>query len=96
MNQAAMLLLLAGLCVGFAFLWDATRSKLAEVRADYEQLEKTRAADNAALSALQAELAASRQRYDTLTKELRELNDGPALDYFGTPVPDSVRRLLER
>lgn len=78
------------------FLWWNAREALSEAREQIVVLEKTREADNRAFERLQAERNAIQRRYDELNRELSEITDAPSVDYLNAPVPDSVRRLLER
>lgn len=96
MNQLTILGLAVLAALGFAFAWDYTRNQLADARREINLLESTRAADNEALSRVQAERDQIARQYEALTRELMEIDDAPAVDYLNAPVPDSVRRLLER
>lgn len=96
MNQTTVFFILAGIVVGLLFLWDTTRAELVRAKVELRSLEITRAADNEALSRVQAERDEIARKYETLHRELLEIEDAPSVDYLNTPVPDSVRRLLER
>jgi hypothetical protein len=76
-------------------LWN-TREVLAEARREIESLEQTREADNRAFKRIMSERDEIQRRYDVVTRELSEITDEPSVNYLDTPVPDSVRRLLER
>lgn len=96
MNQLTALVLAAFAAVVFGFAWDYTRQQLADARREINLLEATRAADNEALSRIQRERDQIAREYEALARELTEITDAPAVDYLNAPVPDSIRRLLER
>lgn len=96
MNQVTLLMVAGAAAFVFAFAWDYTRGQLVAAREQLQHLENTRAADSEALTRLQSERDEISRRYETLHRELLEINDVPSVDYLNTAVPDSVRRLLER
>jgi hypothetical protein len=95
-NRIAILLGLIGLLALTTTMWWNARTALAEARDEIESLEKTREADNRAFKRIMSERDEIQRRYDVVTRELSEITDEPSVNYLDTPVPDSVRRLLER
>lgn len=96
MNHLSILIVVSLAALGFAFAWDTTRNQLAAARETISALEAVREADNEALSRLRFERDEISRRYEGLSKELAEIEDEPTVEYLSTPVPPSVRRLLER
>lgn len=95
-NRVLALLGLLGLLALTTTMWWNAREALAEARDEIESLEKTREADNRAFKRIMSERDEIQRRYDVVTRELSEITDEPSVNFLDTPVPDSVRRLLER
>lgn len=76
--------------------WWGERKSRIEAQAEIETLEKVREADNRAFKRIMSERDEIQRRYDEVTRELSEITDEPSVNYLDTPVPPSVRRLLER
>ena len=95
-NRLLVLAGLLGLLALSTTMWWNAREALSEARREIESLEKTREADNRAFKRIMSERDEIQRRYDMVTRELSEITDEPSVNYLDTPVPDSVRRLLER
>lgn len=95
-NRLLVLAGLLGLLVLSTTMWWNAREALSEARREIESLEATREADNRAFKRIMSERDEIQRRYDVVTRELSEITDEPSVNYLDTPVPDSVRRLLER
>lgn len=95
-NRLLVLAGLLGLLALSTTMWWNAREALSEARREIESLEATREADNRAFKRIMSERDEIQRRYDVVTRELSEITDEPSVNYLDTPVPDSVRRLLER
>lgn len=95
-NRLLVLVGLLGLLALSTTMWWNAREALSEARREIESLEATREADNRAFKRIMSERDEIQRRYDVVTRELSEITDEPSVNYLDTPVPDSVRRLLER
>lgn len=95
-NRLLVLAGLLGLLALSTTMWWNAREALSEARREIESLEATREADNRAFKRIMSERDEIQRRYEVVTRELSEITDEPSVNYLDTPVPDSVRRLLER
>lgn len=95
-NRLFVLVGLLGLLALSTTMWWNAREALSAARREIESLEATREADNRAFKRIMSERDEIQRRYDVVTRELSEITDEPSVNYLDTPVPDSVRRLLER